>query len=414
MAERLRWQLKKLVLYLVRHDVRIARYVVEVLGTRLYRGSARTRVIAMHWLDEYGIPPQAELRASLAGVSFGPKIDGRLRVEAVELPAVRLYRFTDARICSNSSSVLLRDRILVERSVGVDPRRCSYSAGFLLMHGQRSAYVCDLEEEYIERGLSLCGNGSFNYYHWTVELLAKLEFVGELGRDSFDLPLLVNKVIVETPSMREMLRALAPRRDLVVLESKKTYRVGELIYINAPSTCPFNLRPGESSEVSDFLFRPSSIDYLRDALSSMPGPSTIARKKRVFFARRQGRRNYNQDEVFEILASYGFERVFMEELTAAEQIQVVSNADLLAGPSGAAWTNVIHSRPGTQAVFWMAEEARDFSCWSNLAELVGVDLRCVTFPTGARSAAELYDRDYVVDATRIRLVVESLLGDSDQ
>ena len=52
---------------------------------------------------------------------YGPKIRGQQEVERVDFPALARYEFREARVCAASSSILLSDRLIVERADGVDP-----------------------------------------------------------------------------------------------------------------------------------------------------------------------------------------------------------------------------------------------------------------------------------------------------
>ena len=102
--------------------------------------------------------------------------------------------------------------------------------------------------------------------------------------------------------------------------------------------------------------------------------------------------------------------VFMEELSLKNQIELVSNAEVIAGPTGAAWTNLIFCREGTRCLSWMADGYGDFSAFSNLAKIVGVDLRYITYKQEAESTEELNSLNYYVDAKEIQKSLEALLN----
>jgi len=359
--------------------------------------------VALEWLDETDCAQPTTVQPPSEGWSYGPKIHGRQQVERIELPAVARYEFRDARVSAGSSSILLSDRLVVERALGVDPSRCNYAAGHLLAHGRGTAIVASGREQKIDSGIFLGGNGAFNYYHWIVELLSKLEFVEEDRR-----PLLVSDDVRRIPTFREALALAAQARSLVFLEQDATYRVSNLLYAQSPSICPFNLRAGEEFEVRDFLLRPSSIDFLRSRLLRVSAPHRSSMRRRLFFARKSVRRAYNQDEIFALFERRGFEKVYMEDLSLKEQIDCVQGADMLAGPTGAAWTNLLFVAPGTRCICWMAEEQRGFAGYSNLAHAVGAELRYVTYATGVKDSERLYFIDYRLDPASVERELREL------
>ena len=411
-AEPVRAQIREALLkalqYFVYRDSRFSS--VLVFGYSLVLGHYRNvKRMPVEWLDETKTGFIRTLAAGTPGYSYGPVVSGSQRVEPVLLPAVSLYRFEDAGVSALSSSVVLRDKIVIERVEGVELSRCDFSAGPVLMHGEKSALDEKQPEEYIAKGMFLAGNGSLNYYHWMIELLPKLQFLREEGGGYGDFPLLVSDAVKNTVSFGEALLLAGKERQVIYLDEKITYRVGELVYINTPNCLPFNLKQQADIRVADFLFRKSSINDLRRSLGADPDGLSPAGSGRIFLARRPGRRSYNQEEIFKVFEKYGFEKVFPEDLSLLRQLELFSNAEIIAGPSGAAWTNLIFCRKGAKCLCWMAAEYSGFSAFSNLAQIAGADLRYVVYPTAARSTAELYELNYRIDAVEIKRALDELL-----
>jgi capsular polysaccharide biosynthesis protein len=189
--------------------------------------------------------------------------------------------------------------------------------------------------ENIKKGIFLGGNGSSNYYHWIVEILAKLEFLSELPEHYQKYPLLVSEDIVRIPSFKESLDVLARGHETIVLNKELQYVVEELIYINSPNNLPFNLFGNQKFKCNYVTIDSLSIDYLRrialqDALET---PARSSYPKKIFLRRKSGLRNYNQDEVFSYLSAYGFTEIFMEDLSFFEQIRAANYADYIVGPT---------------------------------------------------------------------------------
>lgn len=188
-----------------------------------------------------------------------------------------------------------------------------------------------------------------------------------------------------------------------MLSKELQYVVNELIYVNSPNNLPFNLFGNHKFKCNYVTIDSLSIDYLRkialqDALRT---PAHSSYPKKIFLRRKSGLRNYNQDEVFNYLSVFGFTEIFIEDLSFIEQVRTVHHADYIVGPTGAAWTNLIFCRSGAKGLCWMANEFGEFSAYSSIAGMVGVDLRYLTYKAGVYSTKDLYSKGYYIDLSMI-------------
>jgi len=368
----------------------------------------------VEWLDENKANLKTILDPPKCAYSYGPKqcSSADQHIEQVKLPAVKLYHFNDALVSVLSSSIILDHKIIIERVEGVEIDRCHYYSGPVLLHDQKNALVRNLPIMHLEKGIFLGGNGSFNYYHWMIEILPKLQYLSAIDQNGYyGFPLLVSEDVYKIKTYREALNFIVTDRPVIILNKDKAYRVSNLLYINAPNNNPFNLRHNEKYRTADFLTNSSSINFMRNTLMlDMVPPSDVKGNHKIFLARGNDRRNYNQDEIFEIFKERGFKRATLGELSLKEQITLISNAGIIAGPTGAAWTNLIFCREGTKCLCWMAEEYGEFSAFSNLAKIVGADMQYVTFKTNAKSVGELYSANYSIAPQEIRQKLEKLLN----
>ena len=379
--------------------------------SRFSKKFARHSLVNINWLDQNRKNFEIELCPAYESMSYGPKLNEYdENVCRVVIPAIRQYFFDNARINISSSSVVCGSEAIIERVQGVSNARASYASGHIIEHGDAIALVeNNAELTVIEKAIFLGGNGCANYYHWLIEILPKLEYLDDLPNYA-DYPLLVSNDVYQIKNLRAALSALVPDRAVVIVNSKANHIAKNLVYINAPNECPFNLQRKQVQLPSDFYFRKSSIDYLRKKLIKNDLFSASRTKQRIFLARRPGRRSYNQDEVFNVLEPLGFRTVFMEELSFHEQIELMLNAEVVAGPTGASWTNIIFCAPGTKCLCWMAEEQAGFAAFSNLVALVGADMRYVTYRAGVNTTGRLYFQDYTVDTTAIKKQMNKMLS----
>ena len=71
-------------------------------------------------------------------------------------------------------------------------------------------------------------------------------------------------------------------------------------------------------------------------------------------------------------------------------------------------SNLIFCKSGAKGLCWMAEEFGDFSAYSNIAHIVGVDLQYVAYKAGVYSTGELYYQDYHIELSMIEKGLASL------
>jgi capsular polysaccharide biosynthesis protein len=170
-----------------------------------------------------------------------------------------------------------------------------------------------------------------NYFHWTVELLPRLQLL-EGNPDMRGLPLIVP---ADAPQfVRETLR-LSGYLDRVQFVERGVHRFASL-YI------PSLLSPPSHPS-------PIAISWLRDKLTGTLSLTNLEKKRRLYVSRRDAPTRYasNELEVEAMLGRFGFETVKMSDYSVAEQIALFSQAHIIVGVHGAALTNLVFCSPGT-------------------------------------------------------------------
>lgn len=397
--------LYSLLYYFSKRDSRITIYVIYFfrIASKTFRSHY---LLPMKWLDTTTSRNSILLKNSEKGHSYCPKsIKGEITIKEVSFPNINYYKFRNSRINSNSSSVIIDDGIVfIERINSSDQDKFNYSSGQIRNHGLSSAIVQLGDAEHIEEGIFLGGNGSSNYYHWLVEILPKFQFIPLLPDAIAKYPLLVNEDIENIPTLKEVLKYFSSNHELIYLKNNRSYIVKKLAYIESPSNLPFNLREKVRYKCSYTWIREDSVYYIRNLILKNLDDATYTpiNTKRVFLCRKNVRRNYNQDEVFSLLQKHDFVKVYMEDLGFISQVQLMQQAEWIVGPTGAAWTNLIFCRKEAKCLCWMAEEYAEFSAYSTIARIIGVDLRYIYYKAGVTSTSDLYRKEYNIDVDFIK------------
>ncbi|MBZ6071650.1 glycosyltransferase family 61 protein [Aeromonas schubertii] len=356
-------------------------------------------LVSLDWLDQREDLCVYTLRDEKCSQSFGPKFVGscQRRVE-IKLPKISLYEFSNAQICSVSRSILdPSGHIIVERVQTALTDIADYSGGHLICHGNKMAIVRREDAIGMEKGIVISGNSETNYYHWMLEILPQFQFINELPIKYSDYPILISAHSQKIPSIKKFIDILNIKRDIVFLDSTSSYIIQSLLFINTPNNSIPNLKNQSNTKVNFSYVRKESLVFLRDVAYQYF--NIICRndsrgKKRVFFARKGIIRSYNQDEIIQGLIKLNFLIVYMEDLSFEEQVILMSEASMIVGASGAAWTNLLFAQEGTKALCWMADKVGEASGFSNIAHFIGVDMDCIKYPVVANDTRDLYSASY--------------------
>ena len=257
----------------------------------------------------------------------------------------------------------------------------------------------------IERGISLCGMGCENLYHWLFEYVARLKILEFADPKYASWPILVNEKLRETPQLVEILELYAPGRDYIFVKHGHRVHVSRLLQLSLLLWTPFHLKRKEICEVADCIISPLAVDFIRSKLILT---GTKSHSKRIFLSRENfpGRRRINEKEVLELLKLFGFEVVYTENLTFAEQMAVFQSAEIIIGVTGAALSNIVFCKPGTTIICLISARVQ-LGIFSNIANLLKLDL---IYLAGDRDVSfENVHNPFVVDLVLLEKVLRSTI-----
>lgn len=224
------------------------------------------------------------------------------------------------------------------------------------------------------------GTFTGNYYHFLIEILSKTEFLYKIP-DYEKMKVVLDISIRDNENLKALADFFLIGMEYVFVDNKYYHKFETLWYISSPNSSIPNVIEGTKFESEFTKISPDSIKYLRNVcLRNFDQQKVkISTASKVFIARRSELRKYNESELLEVANKYGFKAVYFEDLNIHEQIFIIQNADLLIGPSGAAWTNLLFAKEGSKGLTWLAKVWRDFSVFSTLASLVGFDLYTIRY-----------------------------------
>jgi len=236
----------------------------------------------------------------------------------------------------------------------------------------------------LDKGILISGRCSPNYFHCLIEYFIRIFLVNPLP-ELHDIPLILDAGLF--PQEKEIVQLLFPEWPVYYYDHHTTLLDVGTLYIpsvmtNHPDRLDAPLWQGSTLSESALLkMRHRTLERLGITLDTPP-------TRKIFLARRKGRNIVNAAEVEAIMADAGYEIVDTGTLSFAEQVRLFASASHLAGPMGAAFSNLIFCHPDCQVLAMVTPFGKNFCMQSNLAQCIGCDYTVLsgTHPAYIRGA----------------------------
>ncbi|PYI52123.1 glycosyltransferase family 61 protein [Paenibacillus flagellatus] len=248
-------------------------------------------------------------------------------------------------------------------------------------------------------GVATCSATAF-YYHWMIDVLPRFSLL----RNS-NIP--IDRYVVSRgypmPFQEETLNAIGITKELRIECNSSTHIQAARLVV-----APMNGHAGHPQKYA--------VDFLRDNVMP-PLRKPIPGFEYLYICRMNSghRKLINEHEISGLLQSYGFCRVFPEQLSVAEQAALFAQAKVIVGPHGGGMTNLVFASPGTKVVEFFSPSFIN-PCYWMIANHVGLDYR---YLIGERISPELAAHPFgivgepiMVNPGQLERMIETVLRDS--
>ncbi|WP_197497452.1 glycosyltransferase 61 family protein [Cupriavidus sp. D384] len=256
----------------------------------------------------------------------------------------------------------------------------------------------------IPRGLMMFGVQSRNFGHWGCEYLPRM-LAYDASPALRGYPIVIDAGMPKTH--RESLDLLnVSRREIIALEPDQVVRFGHLAMAPVPTYFPLD---GIGVYAYDAV-------WPRDVLRDMKRMVLDALEKRVGMPARTGRRLFisrhafssrqmiNESEIRAILNAHGFETIYPEDLSFAEQVDTFRSAAMVVGSCSSALSNTLFCPEGTPVIGLIHDEPSfNYRGYASYSEAGGVPILFVQSPVApGQHAVHAFHRAYRVDPNDFR------------
>ena len=200
--------------------------------------------------------------------------------------------------------------------------------------------------------------GPDTFYHWMLDILPRILFLKEAGIfEKIDKFVLNNSSLPYHRQTLELL-GIGEHQILNCFKNRDFHIEAEQLYV--PSL------PSNLNEVNAYECR-----LLKKYL--LPEFGQIATHKRIYITRRitNTRTVLEEEKLMSYLRNYGFIMIEPEVLSFKEQMEIFNSADIIIGPHGSAFTNIIFCKPGT-VLLELVPDTYLITCFYNIAAQLGV------------------------------------------
>lgn len=261
---------------------------------------------------------------------------------AFKIPAVHLFQLSNVKI----SNCIVTKKYLPVHSF------THHKKPFFLNVCKELFRLALQKKENVEHGILGVQDWANNYFHWMTEMLPR---IAAMHHQDPDFPVLIPSNYLNYPFIVESLSEL--NIDFKPFDLRYTLKVNTLRAIEVPHVGRFN-------EALMYFFRGKFLQ----------GFAPVSQPFRLLYISRdkaKRRKITNEDDVFELLASKGFEKVSLENMSLKNQVKLFQEARLVIGCHGAGLTNIMFMQK-KQTVIELKANNNNYWCYFSLARVFGL------------------------------------------
>ncbi len=217
-----------------------------------------------------------------------------------------------------------------------------------------------------------------NYAHWMTEVLPRIVlFCREVQFK--DVPIIVNEGLHQN-IMESLILVAGVDREVITLPIGRALMVNKLYLTSATGYVPFEPRTNKLSGHSHGAFNPNAFEIFRNQLNVVTQKTNNGTwPEKIFLRRNSGARQVtNSAAIEQFLTGKDFTIIEPEKLTFYEQLKLFSNAKIVIGATGAAFSNMIFCASGTYAGILISKhESMPYNYWMNMLFPIGIKVNYV-------------------------------------
>jgi len=196
------------------------------------------------------------------------------------------------------------------------------------------------------------------YFHWLIDVLPRLDLIEKSG-------LKPEKYLINYNSnikfQKETLDLLGINQDQIINMNRKTHLKCEKVILPSLS--------GGIGYITE-----QKIQFLREKFLKQKNNSLLTTPKRIYISREKApkRKILNEKDFLPFIENKGFKKIYLEDFSFSEQVQLFNQAEVIISPHGAGLTNLIFCNSETKVLelFPYCEELEP--CYAIISKLLSL------------------------------------------
>ena len=197
-----------------------------------------------------------------------------------------------------------------------------------------------------------------NYYHWTIETLARFRVWQKAKQKIRDLKLVIHKFKANSFQDQWLRLMQIKENDCLFIGNNENYNIKNALYCASIGT----------NHCSYF-----NVDLISQLIPSEVNANVVKLKnslkyEKIFVCRKKNsvRSIQNHDEILKIMQSHGFKVIYGEDYSVLEQIEIFKAAQYIVGIHGSGLANIIFSSSDSRVLEIMPSSSIN-PCFFDLA-----------------------------------------------
>lgn len=327
-------------------------------------------------------------------------------------PDIYLAKVENATVIAGSSLILVDDKriTLYDELTYVEPWHYGISNRYA-RSVQKDIVDIDIangDEPKINEAIHFCKDYSNNYYHWLVECLPRFWIIDQYP-ELKNLPLIVdNELFAQQKEVLDLLNI--NKHPIIYLKRSIGYQVNHL-YIPSPLSLLNDNYTAPVDYAKDTLISPIAVNYMRENVLKNLGLPAKSGYRKLFISRKLAtyRHIINANEIERYMIDQGFEIVYAEHLSFANQVTLFSQAKIIVGQEGAGMANLIFAPKDCKVMILINHHPQtNYYEFTLLAQVVNIDLLFVPGDDVIRNVDHNKHNNFKIDITKFSKALQSL------
>jgi capsular polysaccharide biosynthesis protein len=227
----------------------------------------------------------------------------------------------------------------------------------------------------LDKAVSFVNPVASNYAHWITEILPAIAafcknplFKG--------IPLIINDGLHK--NILHSLDLIVGSREIIFIRKNEKIYVKKLYAVSVAGYVSFEPRKINIPQFSNGSYHYEALNYVRNILKRKV-MSNNKWPKKIFLKRNSTYRSLtNSNEIEALLKKQGFEIYDFQNLSLQHQIGLFSNADIIIGPTGAHFANMIFCKKDVNLYILISDsKGSNYKYWPNISSLFGIQIKYI-------------------------------------